>query len=751
MKKFKLFALAIMAMLSTNAMAQGTSTSEWQYTVTGTNTATLKSLPNDLKGTKETINIPSTITVGETVYSITGIEANAFLNDTKITTVVIPDENVASIGANAFKGCINLSSLTIGKAVATIEASAFENCINLGPSLSFPAGSALAKLGDYAFGGTPSLTSIDFTNCASMKDFDQGAGYQKPFIASTTGNKNNYLTSITLNGETTDLGVALANVPNLATQNIKDTKITLVAASFLDGNTKITSLELPASVGTVTANALNGSVVTSLTINSHATGETINALGGEDLEAFTIKGTFKGTIADAAIKLADGAVVTIGTIGGAFAATGATPFDGGDPATVSITAVNTTATIVGIFPATMETGVMTIGNIGTAGTSPVATTLNLSMLGMPTTLQFGAIADGSKLTELLTDNETLTTLTFAGAIGTTTGGAVQGSFATSEKLATVNINALANDGAFAANAFADGTDNTVYAGSGNIAGTNTISMTVNYSPSGITAATDEPFNDAAFGLGTSVLYKVKLATTQVVIDANTTGGNLDLKNVEAGAPAATSKIELAKKDGDWYYGKFYANGSNFAISKADGIVYSAYTDEDGTIYMDQLQIVDGNYIVNANKAVVVKSKTKTEITATSTDDDGTIRCDLTGAPIDEIRYYAGATASYTVIDAAAALDQVAYALAKPASFNLTWKKFKNNITLPAGTFVIFTNEGASAGRVVWLDGSEDSATAISTVKKNAKNDGVIYNVAGQKVSAAYKGLVIKDGKKYMQK
>ena len=42
------------------------------------------------------------------------------------------------------------------------------------------------------------------------------------------------------------------------------------------------------------------------------------------------------------------------------------------------------------------------------------------------------------------------------------------------------------------------------------------------------------------------------------------------------------------------------------------------------------------------------------------------------------------------------------------------------------------------------------ASAIQGVK-TIKNDGAIYNVAGQKVSASYKGLIIKNGKKYIQK
>ena len=43
------------------------------------------------------------------------------------------------------------------------------------------------------------------------------------------------------------------------------------------------------------------------------------------------------------------------------------------------------------------------------------------------------------------------------------------------------------------------------------------------------------------------------------------------------------------------------------------------------------------------------------------------------------------------------------------------------------------------------------ATAIKTVKAGKKFDGAIYNLAGQKVNVSYKGVVIKEGKKYIQK
>lgn len=50
---------------------------------------------------------------------------------------------------------------------------------------------------------------------------------------------------------------------------------------------------------------------------------------------------------------------------------------------------------------------------------------------------------------------------------------------------------------------------------------------------------------------------------------------------------------------------------------------------------------------------------------------------------------------------------------------------------------------------IYLEKADE--TAINAVKAAAQDSDAIYNIAGQKVSASYKGLVIKNGKKYIQK
>ena len=73
---------------------------------------------------------------------------------------------------------------------------------------------------------------------------------------------------------------------------------------------------------------------------------------------------------------------------------------------------------------------------------------------------------------------------------------------------------------------------------------------------------------------------------------------------------------------------------------------------------------------------------------------------------------------------------------------------------------VFTQDKGKASKInikgIYLGSEADynaakEASAINGVKAAKKFEGAIFNVAGQKVNASYKGLVIKDGKKYIQK
>ena len=50
-----------------------------------------------------------------------------------------------------------------------------------------------------------------------------------------------------------------------------------------------------------------------------------------------------------------------------------------------------------------------------------------------------------------------------------------------------------------------------------------------------------------------------------------------------------------------------------------------------------------------------------------------------------------------------------------------------------------------------LEGELVDASAISVAKTTVNTEGIRYNLAGQKVGNDYKGIVIMNGKKFMQK
>ena len=81
-----------------------------------------------------------------------------------------------------------------------------------------------------------------------------------------------------------------------------------------------------------------------------------------------------------------------------------------------------------------------------------------------------------------------------------------------------------------------------------------------------------------------------------------------------------------------------------------------------------------------------------------------------------------------------------------------------DLVLNAGTYrvvadVDFNKDSAKALSFdnFTLEGSLADATSVETIKTVVKTDGTIYNLAGQKVGKDYKGIVIMNGKKFMQK
>jgi hypothetical protein len=80
--------------------------------------------------------------------------------------------------------------------------------------------------------------------------------------------------------------------------------------------------------------------------------------------------------------------------------------------------------------------------------------------------------------------------------------------------------------------------------------------------------------------------------------------------------------------------------------------------------------------------------------------------------------------------------------------NIVWKLADNTETLinMTGADNFYVKEGAGTEPHVFSD-----PDAISTLTVNNPASSAAYNLAGQRVSKDYKGIVVKNGKKYISK
>lgn len=133
-------------------------------------------------------------------------------------------------------------------------------------------------------------------------------------------------------------------------------------------------------------------------------------------------------------------------------------------------------------------------------------------------------------------------------------------------------------------------------------------------------------------------------------------------------------------------------------------------------------------VVPAGKAVLVKGTPKTQYTLTpaTTEGDATFATDLvTGATTADGTQY-----GFTSVGGAA------------------FKPVKAGEAIPAKKGYIVLNGSSAAKYAINFDGE---ATGIHTIEAPSAANGAIYNLAGQRVDKSYKGIVIVNGKKYLNK
>jgi uncharacterized protein YdeI (BOF family) len=302
MKKIKFLLVALFAVFgfsyaSAAAPAVGGTWTDdnFSYTIKAVDlvakTGTITIAPNGtLSGV---VTIPGSVKkkYDDDIYTFTmdEIPAEAFKDQVDVTKVNFPAE-LTSIGASAFQGCTLLAEIT------------------------FAANSQLTSIGTKAF-ATTQIVNPDFTNCVVLPSL--------PDLLFTDGVfTNSYVQTIKFpkSAVFTTFGTALADLPKLKTANIAETKIQIVKAGAFDGTSAfyatedpatngIRSVELPATVKSIEADAFENSLISNLTINVDAIKEKTAGTGIGDgtaslygtsaavLTKLILKGELKGRVA----------------------------------------------------------------------------------------------------------------------------------------------------------------------------------------------------------------------------------------------------------------------------------------------------------------------------------------------------------------------------------------------------------------------------------------------------------------------
>ncbi len=138
--------------------------------------------------------------------------------------------------------------------------------------------------------------------------------------------------------------------------------------------------------------------------------------------------------------------------------------------------------------------------------------------------------------------------------------------------------------------------------------------------------------------------------------------------------------------------------------------------------------------VDANKGIVLRgTENETYYVPVLASTDADVDTDLTG----------NATAAYNKDG-----EKYYYVLANKGGVE-GFYEYTGTAAIPAGKAFFETSSKIAAGKfsIVFADDETDGIKAVSTKVEN----GVRYNLAGQKVGADYKGIVIVNGKKYLNK
>jgi hypothetical protein len=249
--------LLLICLVCLSGRCIGQTYGDFGYSVSGTNITI-----TNYTGSGGAVAIPSTIP--GVAGTVTSIGYGAFLEDTALTSVTIPN-GVTNIGDLAFFQCSALTSVTIGNRVTTIGNLAFFRCSGL-TSVTIPG--SVTAIGLEAFYTCSALTSITLSDGVAS-------------IGNSAFYACNGLTNVTIPGSVTNIGSeAFYTCSALTSITISD-GVASIGGSAFSGCSGLTSVTVPDSVTNLGAGVFeNCTGLTNVTIGSGVTNIGVGVFNG---------------------------------------------------------------------------------------------------------------------------------------------------------------------------------------------------------------------------------------------------------------------------------------------------------------------------------------------------------------------------------------------------------------------------------------------------------------------------------------
>ncbi len=674
----------------------------------------------------------------------------------KLESVDLSGSNINELAASAFNGCTKLAAFDLTK-ITKIGESAFQGCTAI-TALTLPAG--ITSVGDNAFKGMTELATVTI-NISNDDLKTIGAWFSGDSkIASLTISSakleeiasgafaDAIITTLDLSKATALKTVANDSFKNNKYTSVKlgGTKLTAIPTSLTSGAAgSLVEITLPTAAGYTTIADKQFEDFTKLT--TVTIGENVTAIGNL---------AFKGATALVGITLPE-KLETIGQE--AFA--GCTKLAKIDiPATVTAIAKQAFNGCTALAEVTGMEGVTAINNWVFRNCEKLAS------VPMPNVTSIGAQAFANTIISEI--NAPKVTSIAASWFGTRDANSEANTTLKSVVLgaAPIAANTFANFTALQSVSLVQGAagDDVVANAFYGCTGLRTFKYDANSGIAGVVEnlAFAACSNSPLIKFETSSVYR----NSNTIAPLNTTYGE--------SAPLTATTTEDAGGSGK-FYAKFCDVNNDVAIPySADVKVYAVYVDE-GTAYFRSLRNKNGFYEVAANDHVIIKTNEQKTVNieylgssgSIAHNDDDDIFSVIAKCTVTEFQADAIQTTPTNVQVNAAALPRV-YNFSKDGGSNYIYRLTNNKnsggfgftyftgTNMTPGQFFIESNIApAASGRLnmIWLDEDgnvESDATAIETVK-TVENEGAIYNLAGQKVDANFKGVVIKNGKKMIQK